>query len=174
MHIRQLNQKISKQKPVCNNKNKEKIKNQYLNHFQKWQYFKVDSVHRIISWWKHALGLKFQGLCLIWLLQKHEFHLMFHDSLYLFWTYRNLPYILTCFVKFALRVSMCNDQASLVVQMVERICLQFGDLGLIPGLGSSPGEGNGYPFWYSCLENSTNRGAWWATSMGLHVQWLHT
>ena len=33
---------------------------------------------------------------------------MFHDSLYLFWTYRNLPYILTRFVKFALRVSMCN------------------------------------------------------------------
>ena len=30
------------------------------------------------------------------------------------------------------------------------------DLGLIPGLGRSPGEGNGYPFQYSCLENSMN------------------
>ena len=29
-----------------------------------------------------------------------------------------------------------------------------GDLGLIPGLGRSPGEGKGYPLWYSCLENS--------------------
>ena len=35
-----------------------------------------------------------------------------------------------------------------------------GDLALIPGWGRSPGEGNGYPFQYSCLENPTNRGAW--------------
>ena len=35
-----------------------------------------------------------------------------------------------------------------------------GDLGLIPGSGRSPGEGNGYPFQYSCLVNPTNRGAW--------------
>ena len=170
MHIRQFNQKIRKQKSICNTKSKKQIKNQDLNHFQKRQYFKVDSAHRAISWSKHALGLKFQGSWLIWLLQKCEFHLMFHDSLYLFWTYRNLPYILTHFVKFALRVSMRNGQASLVVQMVERICLQFGDLGLIPGLGSSPGEGNSYPLQYSWLENSTDRGAWWAISMGLHVQ----
>ena len=38
-----------------------------------------------------------------------------------------------------------------------------GDLGSIPGLGRSPGEGNGYPLQYSCLENSVDRGAWWAT-----------
>ena len=37
------------------------------------------------------------------------------------------------------------------------------DLGLIPGLGRSPGEGNGYPLHYSCLENPMDRGAWWAT-----------
>ena len=36
------------------------------------------------------------------------------------------------------------------------------DLGLIPGLGRSPGEGNGNPLQYSCLENSVDRGAWWA------------
>ena len=35
-----------------------------------------------------------------------------------------------------------------------------GDLGLIPGLGRSPGEGNGNPLQYSCLENPMNRGAW--------------
>ena len=34
------------------------------------------------------------------------------------------------------------------------------DLGSIPGLERSPGEGNGYPHQYSCLENSTDRGAW--------------
>ena len=38
-----------------------------------------------------------------------------------------------------------------------------GDLGLIPGLGRSPGEGNGYPLQYSCLENSMDRGAWGTT-----------
>ena len=35
--------------------------------------------------------------------------------------------------------------------------------GLIPGSGRSPGEGNGNPLQYSCLENSMDRGAWWAT-----------
>ena len=35
-----------------------------------------------------------------------------------------------------------------------------GDLGLIPGLGRSPGEGNGSPLQYSCLENSMDRGAY--------------
>ena len=37
-----------------------------------------------------------------------------------------------------------------------------GDPGLIPGSGRSPGEGNGNPFQYSCLENSRERGAWGA------------
>ena len=37
------------------------------------------------------------------------------------------------------------------------------DLGSIPGLGRSPGEGNGNPLQYYCLENSMDRGAWWAT-----------
>ena len=38
-----------------------------------------------------------------------------------------------------------------------------GDLDLIPGLGRSTGEGNGYSFQCSCLENPLDRGAWWAT-----------
>ena len=38
-----------------------------------------------------------------------------------------------------------------------------GDLGSIPGLGSSPGEGNGNPLQYSCLENPKDGGAWWAS-----------
>ena len=42
-----------------------------------------------------------------------------------------------------------------------------GDLGLIPGLGRSPGEGNGNPLQYFCLENSMDRGAWWATVHGV-------
>ena len=38
-----------------------------------------------------------------------------------------------------------------------------GDLGSIPESGRSPGEGNGNPLQYSCLENPTDGGAWWAT-----------
>ena len=41
------------------------------------------------------------------------------------------------------------------------------DLGLIPGLGRSPGEGNGYLLQYSCLENAMNRGAWQSTLHGV-------
>ena len=38
-----------------------------------------------------------------------------------------------------------------------------GEAGLIPGLGRSPGEGHGNSLQYSCLENLTDREAWWAT-----------
>ena len=37
------------------------------------------------------------------------------------------------------------------------------DMNLIPGLGRSPGVGNGTPLQYACLENPMDRGAWWAT-----------
>ena len=40
------------------------------------------------------------------------------------------------------------------------------DIGLIPGLGRSPGVGNGYSLQYSCLENPMDRGAWQATPWG--------
>ena len=42
-----------------------------------------------------------------------------------------------------------------------------GDPGLIPGLGRSPGEGNGSPLQFSCLENAMDRGAWWAIVPGV-------
>ena len=43
----------------------------------------------------------------------------------------------------------------------------MGDLGLIPGLGRSAGEGDGNPLQYSCLENSMDRGAWCAMVHGI-------
>ena len=43
----------------------------------------------------------------------------------------------------------------------------MGDPGRIPGLGRSPGEGIGNPLQYSCLENSMDRGVWWATIHGV-------
>ena len=42
-----------------------------------------------------------------------------------------------------------------------------GDLGSIPGLGTSSGEGNGNPLQYPCLENLMDRGAWWAAVHGV-------
>ena len=52
----------------------------------------------------------------------------------------------------------------------ESIC-NTGDPGLIPGLGRSPGEENGYPLQYSRLENSMDRGAWQATVHGVAKSW---
>ena len=46
-----------------------------------------------------------------------------------------------------------------------------GDLGSIPGLGRSPGERNGYPLQYSCLENSMDRETWQATVHGVAKSW---
>ena len=44
---------------------------------------------------------------------------------------------------------------------------QAGDAGWIPGLGRSPGGGHGNPLQYSCLENSMDKGGWWATVHGI-------
>ena len=46
----------------------------------------------------------------------------------------------------------------------ESVC-SAGDTGLIPGLGKFPGEGNGNPLQYSCLENSMDQGAWQADTL---------
>ena len=47
----------------------------------------------------------------------------------------------------------------------------MGDPGSIPGSGRSPGEGNGNPLKYSCLENPMDRGAWQATVHGVTKSW---
>ena len=54
-----------------------------------------------------------------------------------------------------------------MVQWYKEFTCSAGDLGLIPGSGKSPGEGNAYPLQYSCLENSMDRGAWRATVHGV-------
>ena len=47
-----------------------------------------------------------------------------------------------------------------------------GELSSIPGSGRCPGEGNGYPLQYSCLENSMDRRAWWAIVHELAKSWI--
>ena len=46
-----------------------------------------------------------------------------------------------------------------------------GDVGLIPGSGTSPGGSHGNPLQYSWLENSMDRGAWWTTVHGVAKSW---
>ena len=46
-----------------------------------------------------------------------------------------------------------------------------GEVGLIPGFGRSPEGGNGYPLQCSCLEDSMDGGAWWATVHGVAKSW---
>ena len=70
-----------------------------------------------------------------------------------------------------------SDGASLVAQSVKNLpailetACKTGDLGLIPGSGSSPGEGNGNPVQYSCLENPMDRGAWQTTVHRVAKSW---
>ena len=54
-----------------------------------------------------------------------------------------------------------------MAQTVKASAYNAGDLGSIPGLGRSPGEGNGKPLQYSCLENSMDGGAWQAAVHGV-------
>ena len=54
-------------------------------------------------------------------------------------------------------MSFVIQEISLVAQMVKESACNTEDLGLIPGSGSSPGEGNGHPLQYSCLENPMDK-----------------
>ena len=55
--------------------------------------------------------------------------------------------------------------------VVKNSPVNAGDPGSVPGLGKSPGEGNGKPLQYSWVENSMDRGAWWATVHGVAKSW---
>ena len=57
--------------------------------------------------------------------------------------------------------------------MVKNLPANAGDLGLIPGLGRSPREGNGNPLQYSRLRNATDRGAWRAIVHGVAKRVSH-
>ena len=56
--------------------------------------------------------------------------------------------------------------------MVKNPPANAGDLGSIPGLGRSPGEGNGNLLPFSCLGNPMDRGAWWAIVHGITKNWI--
>ena len=69
---------------------------------------------------------------------------------------------------------ICNNTYHLLGNYVcpggsdgEELACNAGDIGLIPGLGRFPGEVKSYTPQYSCLENSMDRGGWWATLSGV-------
>ena len=62
--------------------------------------------------------------------------------------------------------SKCLLWASRMALVVKNPPDNAGDAGSVPGLGGSPGGGNGNPFQYSCQENPKDCGAWWATVHG--------
>ena len=62
-------------------------------------------------------------------------------------------------------VSMERNTNSLMSQTIKNLLAR--GLSSIPGSERSPGEGNGNPLQYSCLENSVDRGTWWATVHGV-------
>ena len=77
-------------------------------------------------------------------------------------------YVHTClfvniYVFVCLYVHMYASQVVLVVKNLPSNARDIRDMGLIPGSGRSPQGGYGNPLHYSWLENSTDRGAWWAT-----------
>ena len=92
--------------------------------------------------------------------------------------FKTLSFSIYFYVSIYLAVSSQMQQAeSLIFEAAYQIfpcssvgkesACNAGDLGSIPGLGRSPGEGNGNPLQYSCLENPMDRGAWWATVHGV-------
>ena len=66
------------------------------------------------------------------------------------------------FIKHLLHISWAS-QVMLVVKMLSANAGDIREAGLISGLGRSPGGRHGNSLQYSCLENPTDRGAWWAT-----------
>ena len=75
-----------------------------------------------------------------------------------------------------MRVSICSVLSwgstvvltgFVVAKLSKESACSTGDPGSIYGLGRCPGEGNGNPPQYSCLENFMDRGAWWATVHGV-------
>ena len=75
--------------------------------------------------------------------------------------------------------SLLCSQVTLLVKTLPANAGDIRDTGSIPRSGRSPGEGNSSPIQYSCLENSMDRGTWWATVHGvaksrIQLKWLST
>ena len=97
--------------------------------------------------WKVAVRLK-----VLWLVMSLD------TLVFMFWASSLLGLFVWSFGK---RLSLCGLPRGSVVKSLPANAGRTGDADSIPGLGSSPGEGNGKPPQYSCLENPIDTGAWW-------------
>ena len=108
----------------------------------------------------------------------------FSRVLYIIYIHTHIKYIL--YIAFILCITYELYSLSLYIYIYTHWCVGFPggsdgkefaynveDMGLIPGLRRSPGEGNGYPLQYSCLENSMDSRAWQATVQGIAKSWTH-
>ena len=117
--------------------------------------------HYFASVWdecKCAIVLILFGIAFLWNLNENWpspvlWPLLSFPNLLAYWTH--LYYFTCIYIWFPWWVSSKESACS------------AGDTGLILGLGRSPGGGHSNPHQYSCLENSMDRGAWWAQSTGL-------
>ena len=75
--------------------------------------------------------------------------------------------VCACIYQSNIQGLVCAHLGCPVGSMVKNPPANAGDMTLIPGLGGSPGEGNGNTLQYSCLGNPMDRGAWWATVHGV-------
>ena len=85
--------------------------------------------------------------------------------------YLGSPKTLNYYVQNVISVHHDSDMGFPGGSEVEASACSAGDLGSIPGLGRYPGEENGNPLQYSCLEKPMNRGAWWDTVHGVTRSW---
>ena len=74
---------------------------------------------------------------------------------------------LICFLDKVLSVRLTQVMGFPGGLVVKNTPANAGDAGLNPGSGRSPGDGNGNPLQYSCLENPMDRGGWWAQVHGV-------
>ena len=74
-------------------------------------------------------------------------------------------------VLFIILRNLWTSQVALVVKNLPANAGDIRDTDSIPGSGRSPGEGNGNPLQYSCLENPIDRGAWWAIFHRVAQSW---
>ena len=78
-----------------------------------------------------------------------------------------MPKVVNMCVHIIILIYLFPLGASPRISAIKNLPAAAGDTSLIPGLGRSPGEGNGNPLQFSCLENLTDREAWRATVRGL-------
>ena len=92
----------------------------------------------------------------------------FHGgSFAIVWRQSLLELVIKLLTVFASIHGSCGVWWGSTIRVQQRLHLQAGALGLTPGSCRSPGEGNGYPLQYSCLENPRDREAWWAIVHGV-------